>query len=102
MISARQRWQRLQSLFLGLSELPAEQRDFKLQSLSSADQELRLQLEKMLAFDAEGADPLRGAIDRAANSCMMTGMAPPATLRSPPGPSPRSEQVGAGRRMMPT
>ena len=66
----RTRWQRIQSLFEEVIDVPAPQRASRLADSCGADADLKRSVESLLASDERTADPLKNAISEAAESLL--------------------------------
>ena len=69
-----ERWQLLQELFAAAAEKPEQERAVYLRRACGDDEELRREVERLLAFDTTGPGPVGAAIGRAAHDTV--GKAP--------------------------
>ena len=67
----RARWQRIQSVFEELADVPPEERDERLARSCGEDTELRRSVESLLASDQRTADPVQNAIGAAAETLLI-------------------------------
>ena len=67
---SRARWQRIQSVFEEVIDIPPQERAGRLANSCGSDSELKRSVESLLASDERTADPLLNAISEAAESLL--------------------------------
>jgi hypothetical protein len=68
---APERWRRLEELFQASVDIPEEQRDSFLREECGSDDQLRLEVENLLANDIEESPLIGSIVDNATNSLLI-------------------------------